>query len=278
MSSTDEIIPDDQEKYAMKQFCELQLQLKSIKKPLETTKALQSHRRELLQKLKRNNASMYALEGNVPSYIRLVKNSSDKSISTKHIVETLRPLSVSLVNNESYKDILKTVWISQLRSSIRKQTDQIKLTNTPQRGLEEVHKAPLDIQQQCEKFCTLQEEHTNQAEYKKYKSKEIQEKLLQPTATVESFLDKSATLLQRVTVENKQYNITKKQTIKKPKVTISMVEKFLVSILEDAPSILTPQTYKQFELQLCSRVQSVPPSISTKTILASLPNYHPHVV
>jgi len=222
---------------------------------------------------------MYALDEDCElSYIRIIKNSSDVSISTKHVVECLRELGTSILDTTTYKDILKTIFVSSIRSKIRKTKEQIKLTDVPQRGITEVAKAPPEILEVCKKFTSINHVHADKQEYKKAKSKEIQEKLKQPTDTVNGFLEKSASLLQRVTVENKQYNITKKQTIRKPKITISMLETFLHSILEVHPPILTRQTLPQLELALCSKIQQVPPISSSKTILASLPNHHPHVV
>jgi hypothetical protein len=258
--------PSEAEIHALKEFCKLHIELKSLKIPPNPT--IKQIKKALLQHMKKEEFTILALpeqDDDFPSYIRLIQTNIDSNIQSKHIFEALKDLK-----GGSNADIEESI-VEGLKSKTRKYSECIKLTNAPERGIKQVQEVNDTILALCKRLVNDEAAMKAARQEKKLKTGAIMANLQQYLPLVEEYMEKNNTISQKVVIEGKSYRIAKKITVTKPKVKIQHVQEFITGFFEDHPSFKTKPDPKALETYLIHKINSVSPVTKTKIVLCNLP-------
>jgi hypothetical protein len=251
-------LPTDLEKSVISSFCNLSLRCKKIEADAKTAlkdikPALKTLRSAVLDSLKlekieivqipskmRKEASAKAAAAGlppVPAYIRVVKNTKELTITPDIIEEAFSGLTEEdiLESDAEGVDAIVSAVLSSVRRLVRSFNEQAKLTDSLPRG---VKAADVEIINEAlaAEAIRLHEQSSivlNTERQKREAVSLLKAEISTKAADVEKYFTRVNATSQRVNLENSAYNLCCRTTVTRPKVTLKILEEFLVDGLKE---------------------------------------------
>lgn len=254
-------IPSDIERSNISKFCSLSLKCKQLQyETANLVKSLKPQvkklREDLLGLLKESKEEVllipqefrkkFKLEKGfeIPAYIRLSQNTKDLSITPQIVQEAINAISEddlleSVEDNEhSYESLINLV-ISSVRRLIRSFNEQPKICDSVPRGVK-----ACDVKVAEETLIKLafnlfeKSEFVLQSERKKREQANFVKRDMELcTGSVKDYFERSQLTSQRVSLENKSYNLCYRTTVKRPKINAKMLGNIMHDTLKDCDLI-----------------------------------------
>ena len=248
------IEPTANEKKCLSAYCNLSLVCKKAEEQAsEQTKALKpiikDLRAKLLDTLKETQCEILLIPHDLrkdadkrlassglpalPPYIRLIKNNKDLSINAETINDAIVALNVQdleeIEDCENGKEALIKCVLNSLRRIIRSYTEQIKLSESVPRCIKacDVLFAPDDVALEA---IRLHEESSIVLQTESRKRENIAQakhEMALKVADIETYFNRGSLTHQRIVLENQPYNLCKRISVIKPKITLSTMEDML---------------------------------------------------
>jgi hypothetical protein len=269
------IEPTKKEKTVLSLYCALSLQCKKIEadasaKTKDLKPLLKDLRTGLMESLKESQQEILLIPieirkqadtrlaslglPSIPPYIRLVKNNKDLSISSAIIEESIVALNAEDImesETKNGKEALIECIMASVRRLIRSFSEQIKLCESVPRGIKaaDVEHASAEL---CEEAIRLHETTSKISLTESQKRDSVSEtkrELAAKISTVQEFFDRSNITHQRVILENNPYNLCKRISVVKSKVTLAALTEIVGGSIEgklnkkeDAVKLLADRT------------------------------------
>jgi len=275
--------PTAEEKAAISSFCTLSLQCKTIEEKIKTQvkeikPEIKTLRKTILEDVKKKDHEILQvpqemrkdIEG-FPPYIRLVKNNKDLTITPEVISEALQ--SITEEDIQEYKgnapDILVEAILSSVRRIVRSFSEQIKLTDSVPRGIKaaDVPFADTSLSKQAVQLFTHSSKVMASESEKRAAVSSAKTAMSERQATLDAFFERSGITHQRVTLENKQFNLCRRLTVSKTKVTFKILEDVLKNLdliknLKSKTDILEAIKHRRADIQklVATRMSTLPNS------------------
>jgi hypothetical protein len=273
--------PSAQEKSAISSYCSLSLQVKKIEEKLKEQVVslkpeIKALRVALLDTVKKGDDEIFQIPQElrkhlaVPPYIRLVKNNKDLTITPEVISEALQAVTEAdvLEAQGSPSEILINTILASVRRIVRSFSEQIKLTESVPRGIK-----PADIpfaSAELSKQAIALHEHSSvvlNAEAEKRTSvAAAKAAMTEKQPSLEQFFERSGITHQRVMLDNKPFNLCRRLTVSKTKVTF----KLLQDVLENVDIVKSFKTKQDILDAIKHRKQDIHKAVAAK--IATLPN------
>jgi len=287
------IKPDAEELDAIKQFCTIDVVRKnSTQEVTKTLKELRSKQKDLKKllesEMKSNKCMALTKDQNerftkladaegftLQPYVRIVSANKDSSITPELVQEALESIThedfVEL-DIGTLEEKIKSIVLTHIRRTIRSFTETLRLMPSLPKGqtsydinettesmaqkmfdiakLDSLIKDNLKIKKQC---------ITDSGPIQEYKKK------------IESFFIRTGLTNQRIVVEGKPYKLTRKVSIRKPKIGIGKIELFLTEILKET-KFASESEFRPKELIRALQIQisSVAPETKSSVSLSSI--------
>jgi hypothetical protein len=275
--------PTPDEKAAISSFCSLSLQCKTIEEKIKTQvkdikPEIKTLRKSILEDVKKKEYEIVQvpqemrkhIEG-CPPYIRLVKNNKDLTITPEVISEALQSITDEDIQEYTGNppDILVEAILSAVRRIVRSFSEQIKLTDSVPRGIKpaDVPFADAALSKQAVQLFTHSSKVTASESEKRTAVSSAKTAMSERQTTLDAFFERSGITHQRVTLENKQYNLCRRLTVSKPKVTFKILEDVLknldvIKTLKSKTDILDAIKNRRADIQklLAARISTLPNS------------------
>jgi hypothetical protein len=275
------IKPSPAEKSAISAYCTLSLQVKKIEEKLkERVNAVKPEikglRSSLLETIKKGDDEILQIpqtlrkNANVPPYIRLVKNNKDLTITPEVISEALQAITDAdvLEAEGTPAEILINSILSSVRRIVRSFSEQVKLTESVPRGIkaadipfadEELSKQAIALHEQSSLVLTAEAE-------KRTSVSAAKSAMIEKQPSLEQFFERSGITHQRVMLENKPFNLCRRLTVSKTKVTF----KLLQTVLETIDIVKTFKTKQDILDAIKHRKADIHKAVAAR--IATLPN------
>jgi hypothetical protein len=251
-------LPTDLEKSVISSFCNLSLRCKKIESDAKTAlkdikPALKTLRSAVLDSLKlekieivqipskmRKEASAKAAAAGlppVPAYIRVVKNTKELTITPDIIEEAFSGLTEEdiLESDAEGVDAIVSAVISSVRRLVRSFNEQAKLTDSLPRGVKAADVEIINDALAAEAI-RLHEQSSivlNTERQKREAVSLLKAEISTKAVDVEKYFTRVNATSQRVNLENSAYNLCCRTTVTRPKVTLKILEEFLVDGLKE---------------------------------------------
>jgi len=247
------IYPTDSEKMALSTFCNVSIQCKRIEKDtqeqLKTAKPkIKELRDKLLNGLKgkgilqipsniRKIADSKLSDTRVPAYIRLTKNTKDLTISQSIVKEAFNEIKNDDLSDKNADEIIICV-LSAIRRLIRSYNEQAKLTDSLPRGTRAADIEFADTEMSLDAITLFEESLAVSSieSQKRAKLQSVQNELMKRSEEVDRYFCRANMSSQKVNIESVPYNLCKRVTVLKPKVTFGILENFLKEGLSESKS------------------------------------------
>ena len=280
----------DEERDTIRAYCKLALRCKKTEASARehlagTKKTLAELRKDLLSALKDANVEILAIPKTirmeaekkgahtVPPYIRLTKTTKDLTITTDVIEDALRGLSEEDIRGSESQSGLEAIVravIEGVRRAVRSFSEHVKLVESVPRGTRaaDIDAASPEISAIALQFHDLSntvegsEREKREAVGGDKSQMEVQRRI------VESYFERAETTHQRVVLDNASYNLCKRTSVIKPKVTTKVLEQIVTDSL-----ILVYKGRKLTREQAASSLGDKKNEllVAVKTALAGLP-------
>jgi len=185
-----------------------------------------------------NNELLKSGKKEIPPYIRKVKNNKDNAITNEIIrecVEKLNPDDILESQEEEGPDALLESIMQNLRRNVRTYTEQIKISDSVPRGVKAAD-VPFADAQLSEKAFTfhdaLMDILLSESE-KREKIRDVKEQLNRKKGDVDKFFEKNNINSQRVILEGCPYNLVRRVTVSKPKLTMKLTENIISKAIQE---------------------------------------------
>lgn len=286
------IKPTGTEKSALSAFCTYSLQCKvaeaQARALVQNIKPkLKLLRQQLIESL--GDATVLKIPNTseeIPKYIRLTKNSKDLTITSDILKEAFQQLiqqPEDLLENEQ-EDLIESVVsviLSHVRRLVRSYQEQAKLTDSLPRGTKaaDVPVANKDTIKQAMELHTQSSFVLNTEKQKREKIAVAKMEMAKREPSVDAFFVRSNMSSQRVTLENAPYNLCRRTSMIKPKITFKVLEQLLKEELSTQLTELTGGSKNDFlasgavnqlERGLVTKVATLPGSVKTVIHLQKL--------
>lgn len=254
------VVATPAERSALSTFCALTLQrkaaeaaaaarVKEVKPQLKALRAallrgLKARDHEVLQvplELRREADARASAAGlpPVPPYVRLVRNNKDLTITPdiiNEVVRSLTPEDIAEAEGADGVSALLTAVLNGVRRAVRSYTEQVKLTESAPRGTRaaDIPVAPEAIAREAIRLHERGAFVLAAERAKRDAMARVREALTAPTATLDAFFTRGDITHQRVTLEGQPYNVCRRTTISKPKVTFKVLQEVLHEGIVDA--------------------------------------------
>jgi hypothetical protein len=253
--ASDQLVePTSQEKKCLSAYCNLSLVCKKAEElALEKTKHLKpiikDLRGKLLEALKETQCEILLIPRDLrkeadkrlaslglpalPPYIRLIKNNKDLSINAETINDAIESLSLQDLDDleecENGKEALIKCVLNSLRRVLRSYSEQIKLTESVPRCIKACDVMFANEELALEAIRLHEESSTvlHTESEKRDNIAQAKHEMASKFAEVEMYFNRSSLTHQRVVLENQPYNLCKRISVIKPKLTIKLLEEML---------------------------------------------------
>lgn len=293
MHAAQTVRPDASELDSIKKFCneEVQMKLKNaeITAELKALRASQKSAKELLlNELKNTNQPCIALskeqaktfeatcaaEGleSVPHFLRLVQTNKDSSITPDIIQEALETLSINEIkeaDGSTIHDAIKDAILKNVRRTIRSYTESIKLTMSMPRG-SDIYEIAETKDETADTILRLW--RTEQDIKKKLAEKKIDPEVSKRQndlkEIIEGFFVRTGLTTQRIVVEGRPYKLSRRVSVRKPKVGIGKLSQMLDEII----ATIDPKSFKPVDIIRGLQIQlsGLPPEMKTSITLGAV--------
>jgi hypothetical protein len=258
IASAQIIKPTKKEKSCLSSYCALSLQVKKeeaatlekvkTKKPL-----IKDIRANLLETLKESDCEILLLPHDlrkqadqralslgldpIPPYIRLVKNNKDLSITSEIVAEaiaSLDPNDVMENEKENVKEALVDCILASIRRLVRSYSEQIKLTESVPRCIKaaDVQIASHEISEEAIRLHELSNEVLKSESTKRENITMAKKEMAQKVQQIEEYFNRGSITYQRVILENNPYNLCKRISVTKPKISFPVLTELLNSSIQ----------------------------------------------
>ncbi len=254
------VVPTPAERSALSTFCTLSLQrkaaeaaarerVKDVKPQLKALRAalmrsMKSHEQTILQlplALRREADARASSAGlpPVPPYVRLVRNNKDLTITPDVINEVLRGLTAEDIAEAEGDDgvsALLTAVVNGVRRLVRSYTEQIKLTESVPRGTRaaDIPVAPEPIAREAIRLHERGAFVLAAERAKREATARVREAITGPSTALDTYFVRGNLSHQRVVLEGQPYNVCRRVTVAKPKVTFKVLQEVLHEGIVDA--------------------------------------------
>jgi len=270
--------PENEEKKAIKNFCNEEVQRKAaaqkISEDVANLRAVQKECKAKLSKVKcvmlsKDDNTKYqklcAAEGlpAMPPYLRTIKTNKDGSITPEIVqeaIDCLTPQDLEEASGGRPVEIIKEAILKALRRIIRTYTETTKLMDNMPRGLT-VYDMDTATPAVAE---TMYTSWRTQHEIKKlHDSKKIDPDVSKAhnvlKEKVEAYFIRAGITAQRIVVDSKPYKLVRRVSVRKAKIGIGQVEKMLDQVLVEVKA----DSFKPAEV--CREIQILMTSLPPET-------------
>jgi hypothetical protein len=284
------IAPTKTEKNALSTYCSLALKIKHEEEATKTlTKdvkpALKELRKELLEDLRqgevfqlsqaaRQKATAKGLP-DVPTYVRLVKNNKDLTITPEIVSDVLKGISDSDIMESKHDggEALIDAIITGVRREIRSFSEQAKLMNAVPRGVKHAD-IPVANKEICEKALELHEKNCFILKAEREKRERIaqfKEDLSSKEPSIHQYFERGGISSQRIVLENVPYNLCSREREKKTKITFKLLQSSLEDGLKECilKKRTRPPTKQEIAACICEHKTELEALVTER--LSSLP-------
>ena len=238
--------PSSEEKTAISAYCNLSLQCKKIEEKLKAAVAelkpeIKTLRTELLASVKAKKEEILQIPQHLrkdidglPPYIRLVKNNKDLTITPDVINEALQAVTEADIQDGegTPSEIVINAILSSVRRIVRTFSEQIKLSESVPRGIKPAD-VPFADEAMSKRAIILHENSTRVLSAEAEKRTAVaaaKASMNEKHPALDKFFERSGITHQRVTLENKPFNLCRRLTVTKTKVTFKLLEQVLSSV------------------------------------------------
>lgn len=275
--------PTAEEKAAISSYCTLSLQCKTIEEKIKThvkdiKPEIKTLRKSILEDIKKKDHEILQVPQDMrkdvegfPPYIRLVKNNKDLTITPEVISEALQ--SITEEDIQEYKgnapEFLVEAILSSVRRIVRSFSEQIKLTDSVPRGIKpaDVPFADAALSKQAVRLFAHSTKVLASESEKRTAVSSAKTAMNERQGTLDAFFERSGITHQRITLENKQFNLCRRLTVSKPKVTFKILEEVLknldiIKTLKSKTDILDAIKNRRADIQklVATRISTLPNS------------------
>ena len=216
---------------------------------------------------------------NVPRFLRLLQSNKDATITTEIIQEALESITTedvreaSLANPEDTRLAIRNLVLTNVRRLIRSYTETMKISESVQRGMNiyDVPELSIDSSTKMWTIWSLDKTIKRTLESKK-QEKDVTEKHNELKEKIEGYFIRTGLTAQRIVVSGKPYKLTRRVSVRKPKIGIGKIEKLLDDVLENETLFKTFDNFRPQDLIRCLQIQltSVPPETKSTIVLSSI--------
>lgn len=273
--------PDKVEIDAIKQFCTLEVskrnahsqysaQLKDLRAKQKALKlqltndfSEQTKSMALSKAQVKQYEELSAASGIAPMfpYLRLVPANKDSSISPEVVQEALESITLEDIqeastknaNDSSTASAIRTVVLTNIRRLIRSFTESLKILSSLPKGhsVYDLVETSDAVAERMWSYWSVEQEIKTLLASKKVSSDDSQH-LKDLKAKVEAFFIRTGLSVQRISVEGHAYKLSRKVSVRKPKVGIGKLELLLDEIL---PQFTSGPLFKPKELIRAIQIQ-----------------------
>jgi hypothetical protein len=287
--------PNASERAALSSYCTLSLQVKkreaAAQEHVEGLKPrVKDLRSALLAALKEEGEEVFTLPlalrrdadtraaarglPLVPPYVRVVRSSKDVAISAEVISQVLSQLSDDDVLEAEGADglaCLVSAVLAAVRRQVRSFTEQVKLVESAPRGTRpaDIPQAPLEMSRLALAMheagsLVLQAEREKREDVAR-----VKHELDALTGAVEAYFARGNMTHQRVKLEGAPYNLCRRVTVQKPRLTFKALELVLADGLSECLQLRGVLDKQQLVAALRSRREEVQRAVASR--IATLP-------
>lgn len=289
VAEEDVIQPTEEEKKALSTYCTICLQCKKIEQATKAETAplkpqCKQLRTSVTALMQESTEQILALPQSIrdehrrlgltdaPCYIRLFSTSKETPLSYDKISDILRELDASdfadVEEDDSTKAFIEAAF-TKLKRDSKSVIVQAKLTDSIPRGIKplDIAIACTELSQQSSELYKKQDIIAQKEKAKREQLSSIRENLEQHKPAIDIYFTRGNMNSQRVLLEEKAYNLTRRVSVLKPKITYSILQ----SILHDGiQEVVGTKTKKQLLKCYASKKQDILELVLTK--LSSLPS------
>jgi len=266
------IKPTASEKNALSAYCNLSL---ACKKAEAESKALLKEIkpkirliRKQLAELPENAIFKLPFKEDVPKYLRVTKNTKDITITPEIIKEAFeslksQPSDVLECEEEDCESSIILVLLANVRRLVRSYQNQTKLTDSLPRGVKDTE-VPLANPRLSETAIELHEKTClvlNTEKLKREKIASAKAEMMKKEQAVDSFFIRANMTSQRVNLENIPYNLCRRTSVLKPKLTFKILESLF---LEEIKGLKAGFINKESFIKQSSSIEEMKHSILTR--------------
>lgn len=240
VSMASSYIPNDEEKKDLKQFCELHVTIKSLKDELKNiSKPIlldnKSKKEELKQFLKVNELDIVKIKDD--KYLRLTKTTKSLPITFDLLREAFQAFDEEKLNDVKLEDeemsgseaFVQGI-VNELKLMTKAITENVIVSNSLPRGKngDDVRKATQDVNKVAQVFVDnslkLKSIRSDSREEMKEKTHDLEKVKI----NVDNYLQKANVSAQQISYNEIPFSLTKKVSVKKPKINIKVIEEYLL--------------------------------------------------
>lgn len=253
--------PSEAEKNVISTFCTLSIKCKKLeseaREKLKDVKPLVKQLRndvltnlkhekfdvvQLPPKLRKEATARAAALGHspIPAYIRITKNAKDLTITSEIIEEAFEELTEEdiLESEGEGTEALVSAVLASVRRLVRSFNEQAKLTDSLPRGVKAAD-VEISSNELAAEAIRLHEQSTivlNTERQKRDAVAALKTEISSKATDVERYFARVNATSQRVNLDNSSYNLCCRTTVTRPKVTLKILEDFLVDGLKECLS------------------------------------------
>ena len=286
------VAPTKIEKQALSSYCSLALKIKqeeeATKKLTKDVKpALKEIRKDLLEDLRHEQHQVYQISQaarqradakglpDIPTYIRLMRNNKDLTITPEIVSDVLKGISDSdiMESKEDEGQALIDAIITGVRREIRSFNEQAKLINSVPRGIKPTD-IPIANKELSDKAIELHEKSCfvlNAERNKRERIAHFKEDLSLKEPSIQQYFNRGGISSQRIVLENVPYNLCSREREKKTKITFKLLQSSLEDGLKECilKKRARPPTKQEIAACICDHKKELEAMV-TET-LTSLP-------
>lgn len=292
------ITPTEQEKNCIANFCSLSLKHKKLendaKETLKDVKPIvKDLRDDILERMKVSNFEIVQipqamrkeanarLQDSLPPYIRVIKNTKDISITSEIIEEALENLSEEEVQ-EKQGDVEAIVeaLLCGVRRLIRSFNEQAKLTDSIPRGVKpaDIEFADEDLAREAIRLHEQNNLVLKTEKEKRDRQDSFKVDIEKQGEVLKGFFQRANTCTQRVNMEGQAYNLCCRTTVTRPKVTIKVLQEFVIEGVKEClipnkrgkinkSELISALSTKKEELKKCLSAKMATVKSTSKTVV-----------
>ena len=288
------IKPSGSEKSALSAFCTYSLQCKQAeaeaKAVLKNIKPkIKELRLGLLDALGESSVLRLSLipnDDSAPKYLRLTKNTKDLTITSDVLKEAFQrlkeaPEDIKECEQDDVIDAIAEVLISNVRRLVRSYQEQAKLTDSLPRGIKaaDVPQANSEISRAAFELHKKGSFVLETERKKREKMSLAKAEMAKREPSVDAFFVRANMSSQRVTLENAPYNLCRRTSLIKPKISFKLLEQVIKEELAQFNDLkvgkdefLQHHKQKMADIEQCvvTKLSTLPSSVKTVIHLQKL--------
>ena len=218
--------------------------------------------------------TMCATEGleTTPHFVRILQTNKDSTITPDVIQEALETLSATELKEAqgtTPQEAIKDAILKNVRRTIRSFTETAKLMTAMPRGTDiyDIAEVPTSVSDTIYGLWRTEQLIKKKLEEKKI-DPEISKKQKDLKDIIEGFFVRTGLTAQRIVVEGRPYKLTRRVSVRKPKVGIGK----LSQMLDELIATIDPATFKPVDIIRGLQIQltSLPPETKTSISLGAV--------